>query len=90
MTSYIKPNETRTPISAPLIYLHHIILSIMRDKLYNRCTVTREFDLSMYETLVHTLVKFRGERRRTLAKIISEKGLIKLLESRSEHVDPRT
>ncbi|MGC9107243.1 MAG: glycosyltransferase [Infirmifilum sp.] len=79
-----------TPISAPLIYLYHIILSIRQDKLYNKCTVMREFDLSMYETLVHTLVKFRGERRRALAKILSEKGLIKLLESRSEQVNSHT
>ena len=77
-------------MSAPLIYLYHILLSMRQGKLYNKCTVMREFDISMYETLVHTLVKFRGKRERTLAKILSEKGLIKLLESRSEQANSHT
>jgi hypothetical protein len=40
----------------------------------------REFDLSIYETLVHTLIKLRGEKGKALARMISERGLIEMLE----------
>ncbi len=55
------------PIFAPLIYLYHMALSARYGRLVNRCTAIREFDLSIYETLVHTLAKLRGEKGRALA-----------------------
>jgi len=72
-----------SPFSANLILLYHLNNFVLRKKnpYINLCTVIRTVDiLTFYETLVHTLVKFRGKRRERISKLISKYGLIRLLE----------
>jgi len=74
-----------TPLSAPMIIIYnmyHLVLKpIMKKTSYvNSCTIIRIINtFALYEILVQTLTKFRG-RRELISKLISEHGLIRLLE----------
>jgi glycosyltransferase involved in cell wall biosynthesis len=75
-----------TPLSAPMIITYntyHLVLKpIMKKTSYvNSCTIMRIINtFTLYEILVQTLTKFRGRRRELISKLISEHGLIRLLE----------
>jgi len=75
-----------TPLSAPMIIIHsmyHLVLKpIMKKTSYvNSCTIIRIINtFALYEILVQTLTKFRGRRRELISKLISEHGLIRLLQ----------
>jgi len=81
-----KPLWKLSPFSASLLTLYIILKEILlkHNPSLNICTIIRTIDLfSYYEILVHTLIRFRGRKRTKLSKIISEHGLIKLLEHSS-------
>jgi hypothetical protein len=75
-----------TPLSAPMIIIYnmyHLVLKpIMKKTSYvNSCTIIKIINtFALYEILVQTLTKFRGRRRELISKLISEHGLIRLLE----------
>jgi hypothetical protein len=63
--------------------MYHLVLKpIMKKTSYvNSCTIIRIINtFALYEILVQTLTKFRGRRRELISKLISEHGLIRLLE----------
>jgi len=71
------------PFSALLIIIYRLILDlVVKDNPWiNLCTVYRTiYPASWYEITVHILIKFRGEKRTKIAKLISEQGLINLLK----------
>jgi glycosyltransferase involved in cell wall biosynthesis len=68
-----------SPFSIIAIWFYYLIFDIAHKKLYGVCTIKNEFYLAIYETLIHTLIKFRSMRREIIAKIISSYGLIQIL-----------
>jgi glycosyltransferase involved in cell wall biosynthesis len=71
------------PFSASLMILSYLIKGIIikKNPYINLCTIIRTiYPFSYYDILVHTLIKFRGQKRTQMSKIVSEHGLINLLE----------
>ncbi|MEM4468891.1 MAG: hypothetical protein QXS32_07505 [Candidatus Nezhaarchaeales archaeon] len=68
------------PLSTPLIYAYHLALPLKRKKPFNIPTLIYTFRQSIYESLVHTLMKLRSKKETRRAKRIEEKGLIQLLK----------
>ena len=71
------------PISAPLLILYYYVQDIILklNPCLNICTALRTlYPYSYYEILVHTLIQFRGKRRTKISKLISQYGLIELLD----------
>jgi glycosyltransferase involved in cell wall biosynthesis len=71
------------PLTAPLLILYYLFrdLIIKSNPYLNLCTILRTiYPCSHYEILVHTLMQFRGEKITRISKLISQHGLIKLLE----------
>jgi glycosyltransferase involved in cell wall biosynthesis len=76
------------PLSSPILILFNLVSYLLiKDNPYlNLCTVLRTIDtFSYYQMLVYTLMKFRGRRRTRMSKLISQYGLIKLLEHEVEN-----
>jgi (heptosyl)LPS beta-1,4-glucosyltransferase len=71
------------PLSSSILILSRLVRDLLiRDNPYlNLCTILRTIDTyTYYEILVHTLTNFRGKRRTRMSKLVSQYGLIKLLE----------
>ena len=64
-------------ISAPLICLYHISLSMYKEKKpLNVPTLVSTLKIALYEALVHTLMRIRSKKEKERAKLIEKKGLI--------------
>jgi len=75
------------PFSAPFLVTYRLVhdLAIRKNPYINLGTVIRTiYPNSFYEMLVHTLIRFRGKRGENISKLVSEHGLIKLLNLEDE------
>ena len=80
------------PLSSLILVLGRLVVDLLiRDNPYlNLCTLLRTIDTySYYDILVRTLTKFRGGRRTRMSRLISQYGLIKLLEHEVENTQTK-
>ncbi|HWQ16867.1 MAG TPA: glycosyltransferase family 2 protein [Sulfolobales archaeon] len=82
-----KPLWTLAPFSMPLIYLYNIVRASIKKSPINYPALYETLHLALYETLVHTLKKLRGRRRKLFAAIVQRCGFIDLIESRERGED---
>jgi (heptosyl)LPS beta-1,4-glucosyltransferase len=69
------------PISSAFILAFHVLAKVKLSPLGLR-TSTLQFSLyrGLYESIVHTLTKFRSKKRRRIAEAVSKHGLTQLLK----------
>jgi len=75
-----------SPLTIPLLYLYYLILLAKSEKLINADTmISVMVDLALYRGIVMFLQRIRSKRKKIVAKIIEERGLLYFLSQLELH-----